>query len=164
LTQFEFDESGSGVFGQTTLTFDQVHSSYSTAGLRLPVIRARDTHGNQYTATASINVLARDVIDTLLKSKWNGMKASLIAGDVENALVYFNVEQRARYRTLFNALGPQLSQVATGMQDIQLITLRENRAKYRLRRQEFYGGQAVTLTYYVYFVQNAVGLWSIDDF
>ena len=103
-------------------------------------------------------------MDVLLKGKWNGMKAALLASDVEGALFFFAPEQRLRFRTLFMGLSAQISQIAQDMQEIQLIYLIENRAKYRLRRTQLYGGQEVTFTYYVYFIQDAAGIWHIEEF
>ncbi|HBI22938.1 MAG TPA: hypothetical protein DDX84_01705, partial [Nitrospiraceae bacterium] len=40
-------------------------------------------------ATTVVNVLDRDWMDMLLKSKWEGMKTALMNGDVEGALGYF---------------------------------------------------------------------------
>jgi sugar lactone lactonase YvrE len=164
LVKFELDEAGTGSFGQPTGSFDRVRTTYSVPGLQHPHLRALDEQGTAYSATATINVLARDQVDTLLKGKWNGMKAALITNDTEGALGYFNTEQRSRFRTLFTALHSQISQIARDMQEIQLIYVQENRAKYRLRRTQSHGGQLVTATYYVYFVQDASGFWSIEEF
>jgi len=76
----------------------------------------------------------------------------------------FLPSQVERHRTLFTALQAELPQIAHEMADIQLVTLTEQRAKYRLRRAELYGGQWVTLTYYLYFVQDATGAWAIEGF
>ena len=50
------------------------------------------------------------------------------------------------------------------MQDIELIYVIEGRAKYRLPRTQLWGGQLMTLTYYVYFVQDGSGFWTIESF
>jgi hypothetical protein len=164
LSNFAFDSDGTGAFTPLSASLDGTETTYATPGLRLPLLRTSDDQGTLYTARVVINVLARDEIDALLKSKWNGMKAALVTNDIERALVFFTPEQRGRYRTLFTVLGGQIAQIAAGMEDIQLLTVLENRAKYALNRTEVYGGEAVTLTYYVYFIQNATGLWSIEEF
>jgi hypothetical protein len=164
LVRFELDPTGTGTFGPPTATLEGTQTTYATPGLFAPTLRAIDDQGTQYTATALISVLARDQVDALLKAKWNGMKAALMAGNIEGALLFFTPEQRARFRTLFTALSAQLPQIAQDMQDIQLVYLVESRAKYRLRRTHLYGGQFVTFSYYVYFLQDAAGLWSIEGF
>jgi hypothetical protein len=164
LVQFEFDPTGSGSFGSPGSTFDGTRTTYTTSGLFAATLRATDDKGTQYTATTTVNGLARDQMDALLRGKWAGMKAALTAGDIEGGLLFFTSWQRPRYRTLFTGLSGQLAQIVQDMQDIQLVHLVESRAKYRLRRTQLYGGQVVTLTYYVYFIQDASGRWYIEEF
>jgi PKD repeat protein len=164
LVLFEFDVEGDGAVDVVATTFQDVQVIYSKPGLLYPVLKATDEQGTQYTADTAISVLGRDQMDALLKGKWNGMKAALVASDVEDALLFYAPEQRARFRTLFMGLSAQISQIAQDMQEIQLISLIENRAKYRLRRTQLYGGQEVTFTYYVYFIQDAASIWHIEDF
>ncbi|MFZ5954927.1 MAG: hypothetical protein ACOYT4_00730 [Nanoarchaeota archaeon] len=47
---------------------------------------------------------------------------------------------------------------------IQLIYLKDNEAKYRIRREQLIDGQSETITYYIYFVKDENGLWKIDRF
>lgn len=164
LVLFELDVEGDGAVDVVATTFQDVPVIYSKPGLLYPVLKATDEQGTQYTADTAISVLGRDRMDVLLKGKWNGMKAGLVASDVEGALFFFAPEQRSRFRTLFLGLSTQIAEIGRDMQDIQLIFLIENRAKYRLRRTQLYGGQAVNFTYYVYFIQDAAGIWHIEDF
>ncbi len=164
LVQFEIDENGSGTFGLPLQTLDGVQTTYTTPGLLAPSVRATDDQGRQYTATAAINVLARGPMDAVLQEKWTALRTALRANAIDPALTFFTPPQQPRFRALFTALGEQLAQVVQDLPDIQLVYLVENRAKYRFRRTELYGGQQVTFTYYVYFVQDASGLWSIEGF
>ena len=164
LVQFEFDPIGSGSFESPGPTLDGTRTTYTTLGLFAATLRATDDKGTQYSTSTTVNVLARDQMDALLRGKWAGMKAALTAGDIEGGLLYFTSWQRPRYRTLFMGLSGQLTQIVQEMQDIQLVYLVESRAKYRLRRMQLYGGQMVTLTYYVYFIQDATGRWYIEEF
>ena len=164
LVRFELDVEGDGAVDVVTTTFQDVPVIYSKPGLLYPVLKVTDEQGVQYTADTAISVLGREQMDVLLKGKWNGMKAALLASDVEGALLFFAPEQRSRFRTLFLGLSTQISQIAQDMQEIQLISLIENRAKYRLRRTQLYGGQQVNFTYYVYFIQDAAGIWHIEEF
>lgn len=92
------------------------------------------------------------------------MKTALMQGNVDTAVSFFTSTQQDRYRTLFTALGSSISQIAANMQDIQLIYLEEGVAKYRLPRDQIYGGQATTFVYYVYFVQDGSGIWNLHSF
>jgi uncharacterized protein YjdB len=164
LVQFELDPTGTGSFGSPVSTFDGTQTAYATPGLFHPVLRAMDDKGVTYTATTTVNVLSRDQLDATLQTKWASMKGALGQKDVEGALAFFAPMDRERYRTIFSAMQDDLPQIAQDIANIQLIYLIENRAKYRLRRTEVYGGQQVTLTYYVYFIQDLSGAWRIEGF
>ena len=164
LVQYELDLTGTGNFGSPVSTFDGTQTAYATPGLFHPVLRVKDDQGAIYTATATVSVLSRDQLDATLQTKWAGMKAALGQKDVEGALAFFAPMDRERYRTIFSAMQNDLPQIAQDLANIQLIYLIENRAKYRLRRTEVYGGQQVTLTYYVYFIQDLSGAWRIEGF
>jgi len=138
--------------------------TYIRPGMYFPTASLTDVQGNSIVVRSIILVYDRAAIDVVLKAKWNGMKSALIRNDVEAALAYFTEEQRGRYRTLFTALSAQIAQIARDMQDIDIVYLVENQAKYRLRRIELYGGQLLTFSYYVYFVQDGSGFWSVEGF
>ena len=92
------------------------------------------------------------------------MKAGLESQDFEGAVSHLNSANQNRYRDIFTELGSELSTIAQNMQDIQLIYVRGKTAKYRIRKNEIYGGQNMTITYYIYFVKDENGRWSIDSF
>jgi hypothetical protein len=92
------------------------------------------------------------------------MKAALTAQNVDGAVGYIGEQSREKYRTIFNALISRLPQIASGMENIQLIYLSDAIAKYRIRRNEIYGGQTYAITYYIYFNVGSDGIWWIDRF
>ena len=49
-------------------------------------------------------------------------------------------------------------------EDIQLIYVNDTVAKYRIRKDEMIDGENYRVTYYIHFVKNPQGLWSIDSF
>ena len=106
-------------------------------------------------------VLDKTGMDSLLKVKWEGMNRALASQDIERALTYYCEETRQLYAELFHALYDYLPQIAQEMQVIQLIYLKNNTAKYRMRRDEIYGGKKINLTYYIYFVIDKEGIWKI---
>jgi hypothetical protein len=164
LLRYELDAYGTGSFAPPLTTLDGVQTTYTTPGLVHPLLRATDDQGTQYIATTTVNVLPLNQTDALLREKWNGLRAALSTKAIDVALGFFTPPQQSRYRELFTALSDQLPEIAQDMQDLQLVFLGDQQAKYRLRRTELYGGQVVTFTYYVYFVQDATGFWSVEEF
>lgn len=119
---------------------------------------------NLYTDEVAVVVLDAAELDSRLKAKWNGMKSALLVGDIEGALSFFQENSRNDYRELFSVLHPQLPDIASTMRDIDLITLDEKTAKYRINRWEEVQGQMVDISYFVYFIRDYRGLWLIDRY
>ena len=120
--------------------------------------------GHRYRDSVIVNVLDRDEMDAIFKPIWNGMKEKLGKQDIEGALGYFHLQSQDRYREIFTALSATLPAMAQEMQAIEIIYVNEMVAKYRIRKNEMYGGQMITLTYYIYFTRDENGMWAIEKF
>jgi sugar lactone lactonase YvrE len=164
LGRFEFDETGTGTFGAPTTAFDGTQTTYTGAGLRLPVLRATDDQGTTYSVTAVVNVLDPAALNALLKTRWDVLKTALLAGDGMAALVSIASRARDGYATLFAGLGDRLSALGADMPTIQPVYLDGTFAKYRLRRQQNVGGGVITITHYIYFSVDDDGIWRIESF
>jgi hypothetical protein len=133
----------------------------TTAGIYTFMAQAKDTQGNTYTDTVTITVLTKEELDALLQARWEGMKSAIANQDVRKALTYFAADTQGLYRDIYTALDNNLSQIAQDMQNIQFIYAEGRIAKYRIRKNEEYGGQVYPITYYIYFVRDQDGLWKI---
>ena len=158
------DFEGDGVIDYTGTTFENISHTYASEGIFYPVITVTDNLGNAYSNTAAITVSSKTEMDTLLKAKWEGMKTALTNGDVEGAVGYFHEGSQAKYREIFQLLQNELPNISANMQDTQLIYLKGNIAKYRIRREQEIKGTLQTITYYIYFVRDENGLWKVESF
>ncbi|ABK18043.1 Ig-like domain-containing protein [Syntrophobacter fumaroxidans] len=136
----------------------------SVEGIYYFTVEAVDNLNNVRADTAAIVVLNRNNLDALLQAKWDGMKAALIAGNSPGALAYFAASSRERYGEVFEHLAAGLPSIASGMREIELIYAKGGTAKYRIKREEQVQGQVYDITYYVYFLRDAAGIWGIDRF
>jgi len=162
---FSIDNSTISVTGPTQPEFlsssaDEYKIRMTTEGVYYFTASVTGPDGNQYQDTVVITVMSRTQMDNLLKSKWDEMKTALMARDIQSAASYFADWAKERYSGIFTALGDTLPQVAQAMQDIEMIYLLDGVAKYRIRRIEAEG----EITYYIYFVKDANGLWKIQQF
>jgi hypothetical protein len=164
VASYTWDFDGSGSEDLKCYSHSEVKASYQNTGLYLSKVTIKDTQGNQYADTAIVNVVNPADMDGIFKGIWSGMKEKLRIQDVDGAVGYFTARSQDRYRSIFNAVSADLPQIAQDMQDIQLIYVHDNIVKYRIRRDELYGGATVTLTYYIYFVRDDNGLWGIESF
>jgi sugar lactone lactonase YvrE len=158
------DANDNGTIDFTGSTLADQPFTYAQPGLYFPLATLTDTRGTQITARAIVQVYDRPRIDAFFKAKWSAMKSALIQNDLDAAVGHFTAAQQDRYRALFTALSVDIAQIARDMQDIELIYVIAGRAKYRLTQTQPWGGQLMTLTYYVYFVQDGAGLWTIESF
>ncbi|HOI96063.1 MAG TPA: Ig-like domain-containing protein, partial [Syntrophobacter fumaroxidans] len=154
---------GEAEFLQSTQPEDRVVRLVAE-GLYLFTAEAADDQGTMHTDTVALVVFNRDDLDALFKSKWNAMKGKLSAGAIEDALGYFRERSKERYRTIFTALAAGLPGIVSGMQEIEMILCRESTAEYRIPRVHMVDGEAVTITYSIFFRVDEDGLWKIDRF
>jgi len=138
--------------------------TFTLPGLYACTLSVTDAAGAHWQDTLGINVLSREAFDGLLQAKWNGMKEALAAGDIEGGVSSFNEGVREKYRSSFTRLGDRLPSVASAMQDIELVYVKGDIAKYRISRVQIFEGQPVTVAYYIYFNRNADGIWKIEQF
>lgn len=148
----------------TAQTGSELSVIYDAAGLYFPQVTVTDAKGLTYTATAVVNVLDPARLNVLLQAKWADMREALSQGDVEQALSYFTKGSQDQYRQIFEAIQEKLPEEAANLQDIALVSFSGTTAKYRIQRTVTINGQPQTLTYWVYFIQDADGIWRIKQF
>lgn len=159
LVRFEFDETGTGAFGAPTTAFDGTQTTYTGAGLRLPVLRATDDQGVTYIATTIVNVEGPQTVTTRFQSRWNSLKDRLLAGDLPGALAHFSPDVQSRFRTVFQQLGPDLPTIATGLGQLEVVEQVGNLAEAILVQQE----NGVPVLHFIYFRRDSLGRWLIEE-
>lgn len=125
---------------------------------------ANNPEGGVCSDRVAVLVHDREEFDALLKAKWEGMKAGLKFGNIENSITYFTGYSKDRYRRIFNSLSVNLPQIITDMQDVELVSVINNRAKYRVVRQQLIDGNNKNIAYYIYFIKDHNGIWTIEKF
>jgi hypothetical protein len=123
-----------------------------------------DTNNTEYSDSVSIIVQDGQKLDTLLRSKWDEMKAAMRNRDVEGALKNISDLKTDEYREIFTLIQDQLPQMANDMSELELISMRGGLAKYIIKRNELIDGQQYEIAYFVYFSPDPFGNWTIDEF
>jgi len=139
---------------------DQYQVKITTEGQYFFTVTVIGPDHNQYQDAIAISALDTTEIDAEINSVWDGMKNAFTVNDVTKAVNYCLDSSKERYTTIFSAVGNDLPQIAQDMQDIKLIYLQDNIAKYRIKRIEDVG----EISYYIYFVKDNNGLWKIQQF
>jgi hypothetical protein len=166
ITSLSISYSGPGALDSfESISNTEFSVSMSVIGLYYFFADATDAENNTYTDVVVVQVMDKDEMDVLLQTKWNGMKNSLAAGDIQGALNHFHSGTRDDFEFIFNALTPQrLNEIGITMREIELIYIRENIAKYRIKREEVINGTTYDITYYLYFSEDGRGIWKILRF
>ncbi len=164
VSKYRIDFDGDGVTDLETASAEEITHQYETPGLYLPVVTVLDSAGELYSETMVVNVLSKETMDALLQRKWTGMKNALKSGDEIAALNFYHSSSREKYGTLFNTLKERLPQIAETMGDIKIDYVRDDLAEYRISRMEEVKGETMEITYFIYFVKAADGLWKIESF
>jgi len=128
-------------------------------------VEATDAESNVHTDTVGVVVLDQAVLDQLLKAKWNGMKAALVAGDIEGALEYFiEGRYRQRYSEVFSFIEANVpggvSADASNLPEPIFGEMEGSIATYVLPREE----DGTMIEYNLYFVKDNSGLWRILEY
>jgi len=169
-------EPGTSInIGNNTITLDEDNE---TSGLIAITVSDPDLYyftvsgditldnGVQVHHSDSISLLVedRDELDIKLNTKWSGMQGGLSTADKPTALNMIAYNTRKVFDEIFSDLAPHLPGVVLAMEDIELIYVEDNFAKYRIYRDHDIDGETVRLTYYIYFVKDIDGIWRIENF
>lgn len=114
--------------------------------------------GDVHVSFHTIIVTSFDNMDTMLRSIFNSMLASLSTGNIEGAVGIVAGGMQDRYRSVFTALQNDLPNIVSQVGDIQGGTIGEDMAEYVLTREE--NGQK--RAYFIYFLRGEDGVWRIE--
>lgn len=163
---FTFPESSISHTGPGTVEFlDSTSQEYrvkiSGEGIYYFTANVTDDQSTNFTDTFGIVVLDKAFLDTLLRTKWEGMRNALAIGDIPGAVKFFDDSRKNVYRDIFSALSEQQRiQMAQEFEDIQFINKRKNSAEYDLRIMR----GAKEYSFFLLFIKNSEGLWKIRSF
>lgn len=160
VANYQMDFEGDGIIDYTGETFEDITYTYTTDGIFYPTLTITDGQGNTYSDTIAITVLNKTEIDTLLKGKWEGMKAALAEGNIEGALKFFIERSKERYRSIFEALKDQLPVILGTFIEFNIVNVYDIIAEYEIVANE--NGQLYS--YPGVFIKNGNGIWKFKDF
>jgi len=164
LTSASLTYAGPAEFEFLSASVSEYRVRMITEGIYYFTAKVIDSSGNLYSDTVAITVLPEPYLDGLLRGKWEGMKSALRNKDIAKGVDVFLDSSKETYQEGFAAIVDELPQIVSDMQDIEIIYLRDNVAKYRIDRVLDIDGSPQTITFYIYFVKDSNGLWKIDRF
>jgi hypothetical protein len=116
--------------------------------------------GQTYSDSVTITVISKNQLESLIKAKWEGMKAAVINGTPEAVLNYFVPGIQGRFRAIFNDPSSHAATRLSEISKIKLFSAKGRAAQAGAIRMELDGEYA----YPVNFVKDGDGLWKILGF
>jgi len=159
-TTIALDLQGDGTIDFTGPSLEGQTFTYAQSGLFLPKVTVTNAQGNQFTASAVVQVYDQVGLDTLLQSKWTGLKGALRAGDIPRALSHIAVPSRPRYEALFGALSARLQGIDAILTTLTLDKIRNQEAFYEMVRTD----AGITKSFEVRFAVDEDGIWRLRMF
>ncbi len=157
IANIAFDANGDGTVDFNLPSLEGQTFVYNSPGLYHPKVIVTDTIGGTHTANAIIQVIDTVGLDTLLQSKWNGMRDALRSGNIVGAVNYIVNSKRASYQAVFNNLTVPLATIDQVLPGIAFVEQRGLNVEYEMLRLD----GANLVSYMVVFVVDEDGVWRI---
>lgn len=157
---YQMDFDGDGVVDYTGTAFQDVSNAYTSEGIFCPTLSITDNQGNVYSDTIAITVMSKTEVDTLLKTKWEGMKQALTDKDVEKAIGYFIEQPKEMFRYNFELMKDLLPTIVQDMGEIKMTGVRDRVAEYEMIAMQ----DGIESSFYIEFIKDFDGIWKIYFF
>ena len=154
----DFDGDGGNNFS-TSDPNAPVEFTYTTPGVYRATITVTDSQNTTYSQTLAVVVHDGQQMDQIFNSLWNGMNDALMRGDVNGATQYLNESARRKYQPVLEALKPQFPQIIVSYSPLRRVSITDSIGEYAIVRP--YNGQ--NRVYLIYFLQDADGVWRVDE-
>ena len=151
----DVDFDGDGVADQSGPGVDGATHTYSQEGVYIVRVVQTNSDGSQATGRLVVNVIPRPD----LEDKWQQMRGSLGAGDIELALTLFLARSREQYRKQFTALANAVAlvEVANDLGNLRCNRFLPGAAECDLRVMR----DGKEYSFPVIFERDTDGLWRI---
>ena len=160
IANIALDANGDGIVDFNLPSLEGQTFVYNSPRLYYPTVTVTDTSGGTHTTDAIIQVIDPAELDSLLQSKWIGMKNALRSGNIAGAVNYIVKSKRASYQTVFNNLTVPLANIDQVLPNITFVEQRGLNVEYETLR--FDGANLIS--YLVVFVIDEDGVWRIKFF
>lgn len=135
-------------------------ATLSIEGIYTVTAGATGPDGQAYIDSVTITVVPRYQLETLLKGKWEGMKAKIAAGDIQSAETYFPSASRQMFQSLFGDVNINGLARLNEVREVEIYSGAGNYAQGGLIRQDDDGVFSYPMTY----SKDELGIWRIYNF
>lgn len=154
----DFDGDGTVDASASGPDFDLSHI-YALPGVYQAQFTVYDQLGVEYSATQTIVVSEIAVTNGILRNVYNSMLNRLTAGAIDGALNHLTPIMQGKYRSVFEALGPDLPAVVNQLGTLAGGRIGDALAMFTVVR----GENGVQMGFPVTLVRGNDGVWRIDE-
>ena len=122
------------------------------------IVRATDNRGGIGEASVSFYVRP-NLADAAFVEAWRGMSNALKSGNLDAAVSFLTTSAAVRYRPVFQALLPNMTNIINSWSNLERITATEDFGEYVISTPKV-GGRSL---FFVYFVKDSNGNVLIDS-
>jgi hypothetical protein len=159
VNQISVDQNGDGITDFQGTTLEGLRFTYTQPGVYLATATVTGASGTE-SASAIIQVYDRAELERLLQAKWLAMKDRLRTGNVAGAVQFIAMSARDRYRTSFEAIAPDLSDIDSILTPLTFVEMWGPEATFQMQRAD---GGAVK-NFEVRFGIDDDGIWRLTAF
>jgi Glucodextranase, domain B len=160
IAQIDVDFDGDGVVDVTTTNPNRVLDfSFAAPGIYRPTATVTYVGGQKVVQKTTIVVLSPQQADDIFLPIWKGFSDALKAGDKAKALSFLSVQAQERMGPVFDALMADMTAIMSSCSTPQRVSVVGGIAEYAVNRT-IDGADNI---FFIYFMQDAAGLWTIDQ-
>lgn len=153
------DYNGDGVDDFTTSNASApLTYSYSVPGIYKPRLTITDTVGTTYIADTVIDVKTATADAAPFQQSYARMHMALLCGDLDGALAHFTDGAKERYRPVFQALAPYMTEILNSWSPLQESEITAQYAEFAVNRLI----NGVNRIFFIYFLKDQDGVWRLD--
>jgi hypothetical protein len=158
LIEADFNGDGAADFSATNPAAP-IGFTYTAPGVYQARVTVIDTQNVVTTETLYVVVYDPAERDRFFIGLWNGMNDALKRGDRNAALNYLNAGAKTKFRPVFDLLLPQMPAIIASYSPPLRVSVSESIGEYAVTRPY----QGKTRVYLIYYLQDADGVWRLDE-
>lgn len=153
------DYNGDGVDDFTTSSASApLTTSYSVPGIYKPRLTITNAASTTYIAGTVIDVKNAAADAAPFQQSYARMQMALLCGDLDGALAHFTEGAKERYRPVFQALAPYMTEILNSWSPLQESEITTQYAEFAVNRLI----NGVNRIFFIYFLKDQDGVWRLD--
>jgi len=159
--EMTIDYEGNGSVDWKGSDLGEQSFTYNAPGVYFPTVTLTLRDGTSASTTTIVGVYDPEALDAMLRAKWDRLRTSLRAGDLDGALEHVQKRKRESYRKLFESIRTRGLDVGADLTDLTFLSRAGSTVEYAMLRPDADG---ILITHPVVFGFDIDGVWRVRFF